>query len=502
MEKKMKIGDYLAINSYWLGINIASGILTPVLMPYLVLLFMPAEQKNTYLATVRVIGLTVAMLVQPVAGMMSDRSTAKWGRRRPFIFWGAIFNVVFLFIIGSSLFFNNSNVTLPIFSSLGITTAFGVLILGTILLQFSSNIGHGALQGLIPDLVGETQRGKASGVKSVFELLPAFLVIFIGPLVDKGMIWLVIGIIMVGFLVTMLITVSYVKEKQQKEKPAGGIAEPILRLVALTVIFVSVTQIAVWLVTRSGTFLTTRGASLAVQIIVVGLAGLVGMSGSIVFGVYFGAWVGIGKEAPRQRSFIWWVVNRLLFLAAVGSIQGFAQYYLRDVLQLPNAASMTTILLAVVALFLIPSALLGGSIADRIGRKQLIMLSGLAAALGTVVLLFAVNIVLVIIGGCIIGTGAGTFMAVNWALGTDLAPKKDAGRYLGISNLAGAGAGIVGAGIGGPMADFFNLLRPGLGYIIIFSIYAALFLFSSLILTRIKIPTVGTREKVTVAPAE
>ena len=79
-------------------------------------------------------------------------------------------------------------------------------------------------------------------------------------------------------------------------------------------------------------------------------------------------------------------------------------------------------------------------------------------------------------------------MAVNWALGTDLAPKKDAGRYLGISNLAGAGAGIVGAGIGGPMADFFNTLQPGLGYIIIFAIYGGLFLISAAVIHRIPVP--------------
>lgn len=79
-------------------------------------------------------------------------------------------------------------------------------------------------------------------------------------------------------------------------------------------------------------------------------------------------------------------------------------------------------------------------------------------------------------------------MATNWALGTDLAPKKDAGRYLGISNLAGAGAGIVGTGIGGPMADFINNLKPGLGYIVIFAIYAGLFVLSSAVMHRIKVP--------------
>jgi len=225
-------------------------------------------------------------------------------------------------------------------------------------------------------------------------------------------------------------------------------------------------------------------------VLVGGLAGLVGMAGAIFIGVYGGAWLGIGKEARQQSSFIWWVVNRLLFLAAVGSIQGFAQYFLRDVLQIPNAARMTTVLLAVVAIFLLPSALGGGYLADRFGRIRLVGLAGVVAAAGTVLLLFSTNMPMVIVSGCIIGLGAGTFMATNWALGTDLAPKQEAGKYLGISNLAGAGAGIVGAGIGGPMADFFNALRPGLGYLVIFGIYAGLFLLSTATLTRIKVTKV------------
>lgn len=140
-----------------------------------------------------------------------------------------------------------------------------------------------------------------------------------------------------------------------------------------------------------------------------------------------------------------------------------------------------------VAGFLIPSALGGGYLADRIGRKRLVMLAGLISGAGTVLLLFVNTMPMVIVSGCIIGLGAGTFMATSWALGTDLAPKEDAGRYLGISNLAGAGAGIVGAGIGGPMADFFNALRPGLGYLVIFALYAALFFLSALALARVKV---------------
>jgi len=112
--------------------------------------------------------------------------------------------------------------------------------------------------------------------------------------------------------------------------------------------------------------------------------------------------------------------------------------------------------------------------------------SGLLAALGTLLLLLGGSIPMVLVSGSIIGLATGTFFASNWAMGTDLAPKQDAGRYVGISNLAGAGAGIVGAGIGGPLADFFNQIQPGLGYLVIFSIYGGLFLLSTLTLTQVR----------------
>lgn len=485
-DRKVPWYEHLGLNIYWLGLNIASGVITPLLLPALVVLFMPPEQKNTYLAIVRSTGLAVAMLVQPIFGMLSDRSTSRWGRRRPFIFASAVGNALFLVIIGLSPLFLGSTLDGFFGSTFGVTTAYAVLMLGIVLLQVTSNVGQGAVQGLIPDLVPENQRGRSSGYKSVLELLPVFLVIGIGPLVDKKLFGLVVGIIIAGFLVTMGITLFSAHEKPLAEKPGPLAAEPILRVIALTIIFVAVTQGATRLVKGSGVYLAGQGASITVQVLLVGLAGLLGMAGSIFLGVFLGAWVGIGKNAGKQTSFIWWVVNRLMFLAAVGSIQGFAQYFLRDVMQIPNAATMTTVLLAVVALFLLPSSLIGGSLSDRVGRKRLVFYAGLIAAAGAFLLIFSRNIPMLIISGSIIGIGTGTFMATNWALGTDLVPPQDAGRYLGISNLAGAGAGIVGAGIGGPMADFFNALQPGLGYLVIFAIYCALFVISSLTLSRIK----------------
>jgi MFS family permease len=140
----------------------------------------------------------------------------------------------------------------------------------------------------------------------------------------------------------------------------------------------------------------------------------------------------------------------------------------------------------IIAIFLLISALAGGYLSDKVGRAKLVGAAGLIAAAGTVMLLLSKSIPMVIVSGSIIGLGTGLFFTTNWALGTDLVPAEKAGKYLGISNLAGAGAGIVGAGIGGPMADFFNGLQQGLGYQVIFAIYAALFVLSTIILaTRI-----------------
>jgi MFS family permease len=463
--RKLKWWDYITINIYWLGLNIASGSLTPIILPFLVAKFVPPEVKGTYLAYVRVAGLAVAMMIQPMAGLLSDRNTSRWGKRRPFIFVGTVLDLVFLTIIA-------------------LAKDYWTLFAGILLLQFSSNIAHGALQGLIPDLVPEDQRGRASGVKAIMELLPILIVTFVGPLVEKGYLWGAIGFIMFSFAVTMAITVAFVQEEPLRERPTEPLAEPLLRLVALTVIFVTITQISQRLVGWVG----GKTGAVGLGILIVGLAGLLAMAGSIIIGVYFAARVGLGREALFHSGFIWWVINRLLFLAALGSIQGFAQYFLADVLKVKNPATLTAILMAVVAIFLLPSALVSGWLSDRMGRFKLVLASCLISALGTFLLLFSPNVPMVMVSGCIIGIGAGIFMATNWALGTDIVPPDKAGLFLGISNLAGAGAGIVGAGIGGPMADFFNLAKPGLGWLVIYALYGALLILAAFTLYRVRPP--------------
>jgi MFS family permease len=469
--KRIRWYDYLTINIYWLGLTTASQA-NGLIQPLLIQRFVREEQQGTAYGSLRLYTLMAALLVQALAGMLSDRSTSRWGRRRPFILIGTLFNIVCLVAIGAS----------P-----GYWFLFGVAVLS----QIASNIAHGAEQGLIPDLVPEDRRGLFSGVKSVMDLLPVIIVAFtIGRLIAAGRMWagivVEVGILFLAMAITML-----VREEPLRESPERMNWEPFGRLVGMTVVFLVVILGLGKTVQWIGR-LFSGASSLSVLLIVMGVAGLLAMAIAVVVGVWASVRISIGSEgARRSPSFSWWVVNRLAFLVGTANLSTFAVYFLQARLGIKGeeAAGPASQLMMVVGVLILLCALPSGWLADRIGRKRLVWLSGVVAAIGTLVLVASPNMAVIYVGGCLVGAATGTFFTANWALGTDIVPKEEAGRYLGISNLAGAGAGAVGAYIGGPIADYFTIRAPqspAIGYLLIFAIYGALFLLSSLVLVRVR----------------
>ncbi|MFT4148512.1 MAG: MFS transporter [Micrococcaceae bacterium] len=131
----------------------AYGVLLAILMPALGGLAVRLQHINNgdvkkataQLAIVAGLGALVALLTQPLAGRLSDRTTSKLGMRRPWILFGSIFGG--LAIIG-----------------IGFAPNMGLVLLMWCLAQFFSNMAQATITATLPDQVPEARRGIASGV--------------------------------------------------------------------------------------------------------------------------------------------------------------------------------------------------------------------------------------------------------------------------------------------------------------------------------------------------
>jgi MFS family permease len=104
-----------------------------------------------------------------------------------------------------------------------------------------------------------------------------------------------------------------------------------------------------------------------------------------------------------------------------------------------------------------------GHLSDRFGRKPIIFFSGFIGIVGILVLLFTRSYPGTLVCGGLLGISSGAFLSTNWALATDLVPAGEEARYLGLTNIATAGAGAL-ARLTGPVIDIFNARQSGLGY--------------------------------------
>ena len=142
----------LRISAYWLGltaIDAAVGLFITNRLEFDHLV--PTDDVGTSMFLIAAIGAIVGIIIQPTVGYISDYTVSRWGRRKPYIVFGSLLDVVFL---------------------LGIATGSSVLMLAAfvLLLSVSTNIARGPFQGYVPDLVAEPQVGMASGMVGLMQV--------------------------------------------------------------------------------------------------------------------------------------------------------------------------------------------------------------------------------------------------------------------------------------------------------------------------------------------
>jgi len=194
--------DYFKITIFGFALAALWGCLHTIVIQQRLLDFVPAAEKNTYLGLLTFVGLILAMIVQPIAGSISDHSGFGWGRRRPFILVGTI--LVLLLLPG-----------------IGWSGSYAAIFVIYCLLQISSNTVQGPFQALIPDLVPAGKRGVASGIKSFLEIGGGVVLLYpIALFMDRysageGISWLWLSLAIPGVILggIMLATVLMVKER-------------------------------------------------------------------------------------------------------------------------------------------------------------------------------------------------------------------------------------------------------------------------------------------------
>lgn len=468
-QKPLRWYDAITINVYFFALTLRSQALSPLIVPLLVQQFVGDASKGSSYGSMRLVSLMVALLVQAVAGQLSDNNTSRWGRRRPFILVSTLLEIGAFLALGW------------IAGRMDGTSGYWALFAVMVCSMAFSNIGHGAAQGLIPDLVPPSQRGRYSGIKALFELpLPLIFVAFtISRLVTAGNLRAAIAAIIAVFVGATALAMT-VRETPLKQPTKPVDWAGILRLVAMTGLF----TVVILLIGSGVRLLVPRLLALegAVGLALVGVLGVAGMLLAVALGVIASVKISLGKQADARPDFTWWVINRLAFLVGANNLGSFVLYFIQErfpQLQGNAAAQPASMLMLVVGAAILVISIPSGWLTDKFGARRLLLISGILAAVGTAVVILSRGMPMMMVGGALVGLATGAFFTSNWALGTSIVPREEAGRWLGISNLAGAGAGAIGAYIGGPIGD-------GAGYLLLMGLYGILFLFSTLALIKIK----------------
>ncbi len=409
----------LALNAYWLGLAFLWNGLHIIILPAVLLNFVPASQKNGYLGLLTFFGLLLALVVQPISGALSDGWSSPWGRRRPLMVLGTAVDFLFL-------------------AMLGWAGGFWWLFIGYAGLQLSSNTAQGALQGLLPDRVPSAQLGMASGLKNIAEMLGLVLAsLILGRIVPPDVRRPAAGVLLVALVLAASAAVTLARAG---ERSTAGRPQPARRPAALL---------------RDTFRLDLRG----------------------------------------QRGYWWLIGSRWLYLFGIYGIQIFAQYFVRDRLAVANPVRTTGDLLAAIVLALMACAFGAGWLSDHWGRRRVQAVAGGLGAAGALLLIRVQSPQQLLLAGAVLGAGIGLFMTANWALANELAPAGDAGKFLGLANLATAGAGALGR-LEGPLIDVLNNARPGawLGYTLLFGLGAVCILASTGLL--LKVPEGRARPEV------
>lgn len=430
----------LGFSAYWFATSYKWFVLLVIVLPLQVVGVLTAEGiaqgmtpedaeawvesiKDERWGIVLMVGALWATVGPAIFGGLSDKLRTKWGHRQPFIAVGAALTAIAVAFLADA-------------------SAYWILIVGYLFLQFSDDVGTGPYSAMVPEIVPEECRGRASSIMSMLQLL--------GQLASGGV---AIGISM-----------------------AGGDNIDVIKTLYLGVGSVNIVCALV-------TLYTVRKVR----------AGEVHTDAKEPF---FKRWIRPFKDA----DFRWVWFTRFLNALGFYLVVEFLLYFLTSAYTsfelfgwtLPGddfegQATQATLMLALtMALFGAIGAGIASRYADKIGRKPLIYASGVIVFCTMLPFAFVRDFTTAWIIVALFGVGYGLYIAADWALVSDIVPNKDAaGSDMGVWQMSISSVQIL-AMPAGYAINYFNRLSKDTGYMGAIILAGCLYLVSTILVRQIK----------------
>jgi MFS family permease len=368
------------------------------------------------------IGAIWASIGPALFGGLSDRVRTRWGHRQPFIAIGAALTAISLVWMAGA-------------------DAYWMLVVGFLFLQVSDDVGTGPYSAMVPEIVPEESRGRASSVMSMLQLL--------GQLVSGA----------VAFVLTLKL----------------GAVE------SVKAVYICVA--AVNIVCAVVTLATVRSVK----------AGDVHEDAKESFLVRW-------SRPFRNSDFRWVWFTRFINALGFYLVVEYLSYYMKGAYStfvlfgwsipgetLDDKSRIATLVLALtLALTGAASSVFAAKYSDRWGRKRLIYASGVIVFLSLVPFAFVRDMTLAFYLAVTFGIGYGLYLSADWALVSDVLPNKDtAGSDMGVWQMSISSVQFV-AGLAGMLIGFWNRQQANLGYMSAIILAGCLFLLSTILVRQVK----------------
>ncbi len=440
--RPLNVPEQLTLSVLWMGINAQSAALLPIVIPTQILLFVAPgavgnAQQATFLGWFSAGGAVVALIVPPVVGVISDHTRHPWGRRRPYIAAGT---------------------ALALLGAWGLAVASGVVAFAAafLVMQLGINMNVAAYQSLVPDLVGKSQRGAASGYLGLMTIIGN-----IGSLALAAFL----------FERVNLTTASH-----------GAIVGGATAYYALT----GLALLATTAITIIGVHERMRPA---VQTAHAPNAEATARAPQrVAHGGWLAAWIEPWIGPWRHRNFTWVFLTRCFVMLGLTLFLTFIEYYFANVAHISNFIQATAVVALLALVGAVISSLLLGIYSDRVGRVVVVGLSTAcmaAPALGFT--LFQGNFPLWPLG-LFFGLGYGGYTSVDWALAIDALPNaSDVGKDMGIWSAASTLPAILAPALGAAViALAAGYGDTGFGYRMVFALATVFLLLGAVCVSFIR----------------